>query len=565
MVKNYAVVAHFDVFNSIDNNFRLLLDCLENNFDQVILVSTSQLREQSFISPSKITIITRPNTGYDFYSYKVGYEFVLKNFEEGNILFTNSSFLILNTETFEKTLKSAIQEINHADVVSLTSSNQISWHLQSYFILLSKNTLGLGYIHNFFRSIQPLNSKFELIIQYELGLSALLKELNLRCNVLFKASLYQKVVASYGWGCRVYSNSLKKWKFVDAIKECSKANLTHFCAKEIANKFGIVKSELLRTNPHSLNLRFIKKISSSLVRSEIESLINDSKLLYQSSDSGLTTLKNFTNNKLGFTPISYGQRGRIGVRIAVVMHLYYFDLLDEIAGYLNSIVEPYDVYVTTPFAADIPGIINKMAPNVNSVTVLLTENRGRDIGPFIKLYRSGYLDGYMAILKLHSKKSKYSPEGQAWRRQLYEKVVGDALMVRRTVLAFELGVVGIVGPAEYYLTNGPKFWGANYEAVKKIIQSTKRFSDDYEPNLGFFAGSMFWFSPKALLLIKEIPEEVIDFEDESGKQDGTLAHAFERIFALFARKSGYVVTSASVANYKDMAQVDTASNNVPVL
>ena len=75
MVKNYAVVAHFDVFNSIDNNFRLLLDCLENNFDQVILVSTSQLREQSFISPSKITIITRPNTGYDFYSYKYSFCF----------------------------------------------------------------------------------------------------------------------------------------------------------------------------------------------------------------------------------------------------------------------------------------------------------------------------------------------------------------------------------------------------------------------------------------------------------------------------------------------------------
>jgi lipopolysaccharide biosynthesis protein len=186
------------------------------------------------------------------------------------------------------------------------------------------------------------------------------------------------------------------------------------------------------------------------------------------------------------------------------------------------------------------------------------------VGPFIGLYRSGFLDNYLAVLKIHSKKSIYSPEGSKWRSELYRSVVGESSVVRRIILLFETGMIGMVGPTHYYLTNSAKFWGANFDNVKNILISTNRYDCDYEPKLGFFAGSMFWFSPKAFEDIKSLPDSMINFEIEDGRQDGSLAHAYERLFCIMTRASGFVVTSADLAG-SDIAELDLSNNNVPVL
>jgi rhamnosyltransferase len=75
---------------------------------------------------------------------------------------------------------------------------------------------------------------------------------------------------------------------------------------------------------------------------------------------------------------------------------------------------------------------------------------------------------------------------------------------------------------------------------------------------------MFWFAPKAFIYLKDIPEKNLDFEPERGIQDGTLAHAIERIFCSIVRTSGYKVTSVSLAGV-DISEMDTRNNKVPVL
>lgn len=564
MGRNYAVVAHFSPFNRLDENFILLINCLEAKFDKVVLVSTSLLTEEDTLLFPSIKFIIRPNIGYDFYSYKVGYEYLKKNHVFGNILFTNSSFYILNEEVFKKTLTFAIELSKNFDVVGMTSSRQISWHLQSYFLLINKRLLREVAMNAFFRSIQPLNSKFDLILQYELGLSSLLIEINAKYTTLFEPGLHAKIVASLGWGKRIFINSQKKMRFIEILRESRNPNLTHFCSRELAKKFGFIKSEVLRNNPHSLNLRFVKNHTTSEILTGINLSIDDTKSFYKKDHTGLTNFIGKNPESLSFTPIYYGQRGRIGVRIAVVMHLFYFDLLDEMASHLDSIIEPYDLFVTTPFQSDIPGIINKMATRAASITVIYGENRGRDMGPFIRLYRSGFLDNYLAVLKIHSKKSKYSSEGAKWRDDLYRSIVGSSIATRKIISLFERGIIGMVGPSRYYLTNGFKFWGSNYETVKSILISTNKFPLGYEPQLGFFAGSMFWFSPKAFIDIKGLPDDMINFEIENGKQDGSLAHAYERVFCILTRATDMVVTSPDLAG-NDIAQLDLSNNKVPVL
>ena len=217
-----------------------------------------------------------------------------------------------------------------------------------------------------------------------------------------------------------------------------------------------------------------------------------------------------------------------GVRLAVVVHLYYADLTGQISSYLRNILDPFDVYVTErAIRRCIPAIFDAFTGVAQSVTVALCENRGRDIGPFLSLYRSGAFDQYAAVLKVHSKKSRYSEQGSFWRDQLFSSLVGNSFAVKNILKLLRRGDVGIIVPHGYYLTHD-EFWGANRSKVDHLLRSALR--EQGEPELGFFAGSMFWFKPVALRPLKSIPEDDLKFEPELGIQDGTLAHALERIF-----------------------------------
>lgn len=226
------------------------------------------------------------------------------------------------------------------------------------------------------------------------------------------------------------------------------------------------------------------------------------------------------------------RKTRVGeIEIAVIVHIHYIDMISDIKNLLKNIVVPFDIHVTTASEGFCSQIFSEFADLARSVSIFCSENRGRDIGPFISVYRSGALDHYKAVLKIHSKKSAYSANGILWRDRLYGSVAGDSLTVLRSVELIKSGEVGIVGPHRYYLTND-RFWGANRDTVRRLLNEMTAFPPEADLELGFFAGSMFWFAPKALMPLKNTPEDTLDFEPENGQQDGTLAHAIERVFAL---------------------------------
>ena len=58
---------------------------------------------------------------------------------------------------------------------------------------------------------------------------------------------------------------------------------------------------------------------------------------------------------------------------------------------------------------------------------------GRDIYPFLKLYRAGLLDNYKSVLKIHSKKSTYSINGDYWRRSILNSLCGTSLVALKSI------------------------------------------------------------------------------------------------------------------------------------
>ena len=90
-------------------------------------------------------------------------------------------------------------------------------------------------------------------------------------------------------------------------------------------------------------------------------------------------------------------------KIAIVAHVFYIDLWSEIATYLNGLNLSYNIFVSVPETMsedEIKKIFNTH-PHAN---VYMTENRGRDVLPFLQLMSIMHPDSYQYICKLHTKK-----------------------------------------------------------------------------------------------------------------------------------------------------------------
>jgi len=565
MFRIAAVVAHFDPDNLLDPTFRTVLADLEARCDTVILVTTSELAPRDIPTSAKIQTICRPNIGYDFYSYRVGITALLDQGGCDLLLLLNSSYLVTDRTRYQQAVTEMLQRLDRFDIVGITQSHQWQWHLQSYLIALRGNVLGTPWFRAWLSTLSPRNSKIETILSGELGLSSAIMANDVKVDVLFHPNTLEQSRAMTVWGYkRLTIKTLSHLLHPSFWRTLGQFNPTHFQASTLALQTGLIKTELVRNNPHRLNLAWIRKTCSPNEFDAIQRLVQRARRHYRSEGGNLTTLE-ITTNPLPWQRIIHSAPvGQPGVRVAVVAHIFYPELAKEIYDLIRNIVEPFDLIITTPHEGAIASLIDIFSDLAASVTVSFSENRGRDVGPFLALHRSGLLERYDAILKLHTKKSTYSERGQDWQQSLFSQLCRDSQTVNRSIALLRAGHAGMVGPHDYYLSH-PHYWGANQAVVLRLAQSlvSAPLHDEDVP-LGFFAGTMFWFTPKAIAPLHDIPETLLDFEPENGKQDGTLAHALERLFGILPRFSGYTVTSLALAG-RDFNEVTTLSNSVPVL
>ena len=136
--EKYLIFAHYHSNGIIRNDIIDFLNEGKKYFTKIVFVSTKiNVKELNKIS-KKIKVIKRKNTGYDFYSYKVGWEFISKilsdNIDDKKIYFANSSILFINP-------KKIIDSINKIDIKKnefwgLSRSFELTDHIQSYFFFL---------------------------------------------------------------------------------------------------------------------------------------------------------------------------------------------------------------------------------------------------------------------------------------------------------------------------------------------------------------------------------------------------------------------------------------------
>jgi lipopolysaccharide biosynthesis protein len=220
-------------------------------------------------------------------------------------------------------------------------------------------------------------------------------------------------------------------------------------------------------------------------------------------------------------------------KIAVVVHIHYFETWGEIKKLINKVISVHksDIYITItnidyylPIKDDLP-----------SANIQLVENRGRDILPFIKTLKEIAGKDYLAILKIHSKKSEYRKDGDIIRDELYSSLVNNQITLEKIPDYFDKNKkLGILVPKKYFLRHGPINMYFNNENILRISSIIGiDFIEDKFP-----AGSMFWVRPSALNKLLKLSEGDV-FEVEDGLADGTTAHAVERLFGTVSQSSGF--------------------------
>jgi lipopolysaccharide biosynthesis protein len=545
-----AIVAHFDSNNEFNSMFLNLLEVLASVVDSVVVVTTSNIDVSQYALHENVKCIVRPNIGYDFYSYRVGVNALEGSDHIDSILFINSSILITDKTKFQSTLIEMITALKNYKVVGYTCSLQIEMHIQSYLFAIRGECLFEKWFIDWSSSIRPLNSKMELILEFELGFTRYLLEYGIPFQCLVAYQLGQSMQS------QINGNSIGSSISIAGDK-C--LNPSHYIAKEIAEKHGFIKAELLRTNPNNIDTSWLSQCMSIDLYKIIEKQILIDKANYIKKEDGLTV---FVDKTSPFRTVYTAKMPTLRVKTAVVLHLFYADIIASLAEQLKKIIIPYDLYITCPSEALIPQIIDAFSQITPAICILCCENRGRDIKPFIDLYRSNALDSYNFVLKLHGKKSNYVENGEKWRDSLYTSLFGNYDLIHKTEKIFEDSKIGMVGPHRQYLTH-MHYWGGNLDTSVRLIQKMGVTVDRNHIDLGFFAGSMFWFRPTSFIPIKKLTDEELKFEDEAGQRDGTLAHAFERIFGNVSRCAGFMVTSIE-ANGLDIQQISTIDNRAPI-
>jgi lipopolysaccharide biosynthesis protein len=229
------------------------------------------------------------------------------------------------------------------------------------------------------------------------------------------------------------------------------------------------------------------------------------------------------------------------LRYCATIHVWYFEALDEILSFLGQSGLNWYIVVTT--SADLESDVRtKIASYGFSSHVVLVDNRGRDILPFLQLCSQLYNEGVDVVLKLHTKRSLHRNDGDLWRRELLEQLLGEN-RANTIISAFQQNsTLGLVA-AEGHILPLTSFWGASKEVVESVVDQLGLNAPSSESV--FASGSMFWIRLDAIRTLFDGHLYEHDFEEETGQIDGTLSHALERMFCIVVESRDFSVESAA--------------------
>ena len=544
-MKRLGIFFFYEKNGVVDEFILYYLADLVKNLSELVVVCNGKLSEQGDAAFRQFTdhIIVRENKGLDVWAYKTalddyGWE-RLSEFDE--VVMTNSTLMgpvrplreMFDAMAEQQDLDFWGLSIHHGAKTNPFKGKHmyryLPVHIQSHFIVYRKRFIQSPELQAYWNEMPMIESYTDSVQRYE--------------------AVFTKQFEDRGFKWDVYVKT-------DDLKEFTDYPLLVCPVRLLRDK----KCPLFkrRSFMHTLEA-YLNDTAGEPVRELYEYLKEETDypvdLIWKNMIRTMHPHE-FTRN-LGLTRVvpptvqdsALAQQVCAERRIALAMHLYFMDMLDQSVAFAAKFPPQTDVFISTNDEKKKRQIEQAFAgQDLHSVTVLVVENRGRDVAAFL-CDLAPHLRGYDYVCFMHDKKAIQTRPGSVGASFGYvcnENVCKNAAHVLNVLCEFERDpYLGILCPP--YPTHGLYFmnmcsggWGPNFENTKQLLKTLRLdvpISGEESPIAPF--GSVFWFRPDALEPLFAHGWQHSEFPPEPLPQDGTISHAIERVYPFVAQAAGY--------------------------
>ena len=518
-MKRLLLYVHFNKYNKISEHVYYQLEKMNPLFSKVIFISNSKLSESEVIKLRQKQLIDefiqRENIGYDFAAWHDGMAF--EGFEN---LKTYDSVTAMNDTCFGPLwdmapLYDKYESDKEIDFWGMTNHRAIDAghiyideHLQSYFMSFKKSLVDSKVFQNFWKSVEAYTDVQNVIDNYE--------------------TKYTKYFVDAGFK---YSSILNTVPIADDFFH---SNFTiHYPHVLLDNHVPFIKIKTFDLTQHLAPylLKEIEKVSDYPTK----------LILDHMSDVSLPTPAYLLDRKV----LRKSEKGYSNTKkVAVHLHTYYVDLLEEFLHQFENFHFDYDLFLTTDTEVKKEEIEKILDRTGKTARIFLTGNRGRDIIPMLKLKKE--LSKYDYIGHFHTKKSPEYPYwvGDSWRNELYQMLIQQADNILANLENNNnLGLVIAEIPTFFRYTKIVDPWNENRFAdgmnqLWERMNLGRQIDFDKLSTFIMSYGTFIWFKYDTLqplfdleLTDDEIPSEPIP--------QHTILHSIERILVYLAWANNY--------------------------
>jgi rhamnosyltransferase len=259
------VVAHYDPQGRLDTHLYELVRALPG---PVVFVSTGLSEAEAKRLGEHARVVTRPNVGYDFFSYRTGIELLGDSLpQQDGLVILNSSFVTVDPRRLLDRYFAQFSADTH--MLGITRSHQREPHIQSYWVGFGPPVLRSPAFLEWWNSVQPISDKTQVVRTYELGMTRFFHEHGFATDAAYQPSREQRLRATLRMidcprikvdtGETLYAMLAKQidpsgWLGINVDAVLPALNPTHMMWDFLLDEFGIIKADLVKRNPLDLNL-----------------------------------------------------------------------------------------------------------------------------------------------------------------------------------------------------------------------------------------------------------------------------------------------------------------------
>ncbi|WP_438477485.1 rhamnan synthesis F family protein [Streptococcus pluranimalium] len=521
-MKRLLIYVHFNKYNRVSNHVYYQLEKMRPLFSKVIFLSNSPLESSDIDTLVDSQLISqyqqRENKGYDFAAWHDG--MMLEGFES---LKTYDSVTVMNDTCFGPLWDmypyyERYENDDSVDFWGMTNHQgiqagniYINEHLQSYFISFKKRMIQSSVFQKFWKSVESYEDVQKVIDNYE--------------------TMYTKLFVEAGFKYQSVLNTLP------LNKDFFHSNFSiHYPHVLIDHKVPFIKIKTFDLVQHlaPYTIRAIEKSSNYPI-----SLINE-----HMSNVSLPTPPYLIDQKVFNTTVASNETITPQKKIAVHLHTFYVDLLEEFLQHFEAFSFHYDLFLTTDSdekKKDIQTILDSLD---RVAQVVVTGKKGRDIIPMLKLKEQ--LASYDYIGHFHTKKSPEYPHwvGDSWRYELNQMLIqpADGLLAKLESND-NIGLVIADIPSFFRYTKIVDPWNENRFAqdmndLWQRMGMERQIDFDKLDTFIMSYGTFIWFKYDALKPLFDLNLTDDDIPAEPLPQH-TILHAIERILVYLAWNQRY--------------------------